>query len=404
MPKILSLYHYYYPDDVAGARHLTELCGELVAKDYEVETWPCNRSCHHYEAVYPLKSETRNGVLLKRVWRPPFRQHSIVGRIINTLWVLTVWCWRFLFLYGKRPDVLTVGTDPIFSPFIIPFFKFLHPKVKVIHWCFDLYPEYAVADRMIGKNNPITRILRRCMGYAYSKCDLLVDIGPCMRQLLEHYPAPKRVTLSPWALEEPDSPLPPDPTERKDLFGDCKLALLYSGNFGKPHEFYLTLKLARKLSGDGAVLCYSAHGSRIEELKKALNTEDKNIRFAPFAPADKLALRLSATDVHVVSLRSTYTGVAVPSKFFGALAIGRPVLFEGPEESSIAQWIKEYQVGWVLTTDNLEKVEAELGRFSENVSAKVKMFQHCHDIYQAHFSKKSVLDAWDKELRGLLAR
>jgi glycosyltransferase involved in cell wall biosynthesis len=92
----------------------------------------------------------------------------------------------------------------------------------------------------------------------------------------------------------------------------------------------------------------------------------------------------------------------VPSKFFGALAAGRPVLFEGEDSSAIAQWIKEHKVGWVLNQSNLELVAKELIRFSKDESAKASMFKHCHEVYQTHFSKKTVIDRWDKELRALL--
>jgi hypothetical protein len=37
---------------------------------------------------------------------------------------------------------------------------------------------------------------------------------------------------------------------------------------------------------------------------------------------DRLAARLSAADVHNISLREDWTATVIPSKFFGALAIG----------------------------------------------------------------------------------
>jgi colanic acid biosynthesis glycosyl transferase WcaI len=402
VPKILSLYHYYRPDDVAGARHFTDFCEGLVERGYQVDTWPCNRSCHHYDAVYNLKREVINGVTVDRVWRPPLKQHSFLGRIIDALWVMAVWCLRFLTLGSGRPDILVIGTDPIFSLLIVPFFKLLHPKVKVVHWCFDVYPEYAIADGIVKENSLISKILRGKMKKAYAACDLVADIGPCMREKLEHYPAKARSTHSPWALEEPGQFMSIDADERKELFGETPLALLYSGNLGRPHEFYLILKLARFLR-DSAIFTYSARGSRLDELKLAINPEDKNVRLASFVPPEKLAIRLSAPDIHLVSLRPEWTGMVVPSKFFGALAIGRPVLFEGDPASSIARWILEYKVGWVLQEDNLDKVKEELLKFSKSKAQKAEMFRHCHEVYRAHFSKKAVLDEWHSDFQKLLS-
>ncbi len=382
---------------------ITPTFARISAKrGYSVEVWPCNRSCHHYEEKYPCGREIKNGVLIRRVWRPPFKQHSNLGRMIDALWVMAVWKLRFFTLFGSRPDLLVIGTDPIFSLLLVPLFRLLHPKVKVVHWCFDLYPEYPVAAGMVRENHWAVRALGALMEKAYGACDLVADLGPCMRRQLEKYPAKSRATLPPWALEEPPSPLSFDPAERKELFGDSRLGLLYSGNFGLPHAFELSLALARRLKSQSTTLTYSAHGSRIEELKGALTPKDTNIRFVSFVPPDRLAARLSAPDVHVVSLRPEWAGLVVPSKFFGVLAVGRPVLFEGDGGSSIAQWIKEHQVGWILRPDNLEEVAGDLVRFSVDDARKAAMFKHCNSVYQAYFSKKSVMDRWDKELKNII--
>ena len=85
-----------------------------------------------------------------------------------------------------------------------------------------------------------------------------------------------------------------------------------------------------------------------------------NVSFAGFAPEAALVKRLAAADIHVVSLRPEYTGLAVPSKFFGALASGRPVIFSGTNDSALAQWIEELKIGWVLNEHTQDRVAAEL--------------------------------------------
>lgn len=64
-----------------------------------------------------------------------------------------------------------------------------------------------------------------------------------------------------------------------------------------------------------------------------------------------------------VAVCSAWTGMFVPSKFFGALAAGRPVLFAGSSDSSAAQWIREIQLG-VSTGDNLGQVSEQLSKNS----------------------------------------
>lgn len=400
--KILVLYHYYWPDDVVSARHFAGLCEDLSAKVWDVEVWPSNRACHDPKIKYSTKEEMAKGVKVRRVWRPSLPQHCFWGRILNSIWMLKYWWLRLLFSPSLKPDVILIGTDLLFSVIITPWLKFLRSKAKIVHWCFDLYPEAAVADNILSESSKVIKVINYFMKKGYKACDLVADIGPCMREKLQGYKVKKCETMTPWALEEPEQVLPIDPEERKTLFGEAQLALLYSGNLGRAHDFYLTLKLAQSLKAEGTGLCFSARGSQLDELKKALNPEDNNVRFIPFAPLELLAARLSCPDVHVVSLRPEWTGVVLPSKFFGALAVGRPVLFEGPEDSSISKWIKEYQVGWVLNAGNLDQVAGELIRFSKDDAEKAAMFKHCHEIYQAHFSRAAVISHWDEELRALL--
>lgn len=402
-PKFLALYHYYRPDDVAGAAQFTGLCEGLAERGFEVEVWPGNRACHNPQRSFGTKLETMNGVKVRRIMRPPLSQHSFLGRVLNSIWMQKRWWWRLFLSPSCKPDIILIGTDPIFSLGLVPFLKFLRPKAKIVHWCFDLYPEAAVADGMMGEKKPLVRMARWWMRRGYGKCDFVVVIGSCMGERLKSYGIQKNAILTPWAQEEPEDPSPLNVEERETLFGEASLGLLYSGSFGRAHDFYLTLKLAR-LMGDRAVFVYGVRGSRLESLRKAVNPEDKNIRFAIFAPEDRLKARLSAPDVHLVSLRPEWTGVVVPSKFFGALAVGRPVLFEGDDQSSIARWIKEYKVGWVLNHNNLEEIREELLCFSKGAKQKTEMFRHCHEIYKRHFSKKIVMDAWDKELRSLIGK
>lgn len=403
MPKALILHHYYSPDDVVSAIQFADLSEGLAKQGFEVEAWPSNRACHHPEAAYPLKKEAQNGVVIKRVWRPSFRQHSFLGRILNSLWLQKLWWLRLAFSPGYKPDIIITGTDPLFGIILTPFLKFLRPKAKMVHWCFDLYPEAAIADGIISEKSFLVRMIQFFLKPAYRSCDLVADLGPCMRNRLDRYPVMAHVTLTPWALEEPLQPLSFDDAQRKELFGNSSLGLLYSGSFGRAHDYALTLALARQMR-DRAAFTYSARGSRLDELKQVITSEDTNLQFVSFAPPDKLSARLSAPDIHIVSLRPEWTGIVVPSKFFGVLAVGRPILFEGSETSAIALWIRQYQVGWVLTPNNIRQTKDELLQFSKDDDQKMAMFKHCHQVYQDHFSKKAVIENWDKELRALLGK
>ncbi len=282
------------------------------------------------------------GVNIRRVWRPRFPQAGTLGRFLNAIWMMVRWS---LAAFTEKPDFIIVGTDPILSVAVAGVWKALRPRTKVAHWCFDLYPEAAIADGILPSGGWITALLKPIVTHAYRSCNLIGDLGPCMsRRIRTYLPAGRQVTLTPWALAEPSEPLHIDRLERESLFGKSTLALLYSGSFGRAHSSDLILRLACRLQPDGAHVAFSVRGNRVDALQREA-AGISNITFAPFAAQEKLESRLSAADIHIVSLREEWTGTVVPSKFFGALAAGRPVLFEGSPESAIAHWIREYNVG-----------------------------------------------------------
>jgi len=210
-------------------------------------------------------------------------------------------------------------------------------------------------------------------------------------------------TITPWALTEPGKPALIDPLERRVLFGNANLGLLYSGTYGQAHSSRGIPELARALVPHGGRITFSVQGNAAETLRESFEESGVPVNFLPVAPSAHLEARLSAADVHIVTLRENWTGTVVPSKFFGALAVGRPVLFVGSRESAIAQWIEELQVGWVLHPENIDTLVSKLVSLSRDQDAKNRLFAHCHRTYRERFSQRHALDAWDLALRGLSA-
>lgn len=401
-PHATVLYHYFHPDDVVSARHLSDLAAGLAERGWDVTAVPCHRGCRNESLVYP-RTESWTDVQIERVWRPNLKQASTKGRILNAVWMIAAWSLRGVFGKRHRRDVLIVGTDPILSVLTALPWRFFRPNVRIAHWCFDLYPEAPIAEGMIRESSLPVRGLKRLLAAAYRRCDLMVDLGACMGRLLAKYGSKAQpLTLPPWALVEPEKPVEPDPATRDSLFGNAKLGLLYSGNFGRAHSYAEFLELARLLRNDSIRFCFAGRGNRADELKAAVKPDDANVSFAGFAPESELEKRLGACDLHLVSLRPEWTGTVVPSKFFGALATGRGVIFAGSPDSAIAGWIREYRVGWVLTPETVSQVANDLKRLSANTAELLEMRSRCHAVYQKHFSKRHLLDRWDSELRNLI--
>ncbi len=389
------------PDDVVSARHFDDLCSGLVARGFAVTALPCNRGCRDPRQTFAPR-ESWEGGRIRRIWRPALDQATTLGRIGNAAWMTLAWSLRAFLPSSGRVSVVIVGTDPILSLACAFAWKAVRPRVRVAHWAFDLQPDAAVADGLLRAQGPVHRALDAIHGAALRRCDLIADLGPCMRErLAKHGSRARAATLVPWALAEPAAPAEPDAGTRRDLFGDARLGLLYSGNFGRAHSSDEFLALARRLRDAPIAFSFAVRGNAAERLRAAIGPDDANVSLAGFAAEADLERRLGAADIHLASLRPGWTGVVVPSKFFGSMAAGRPVLFAGSRRSAIARWIEEHGVGWVLDDSSLAAVESQLRALAGDPASLAALRARCHAVSREHFARERVLDAWARELRAI---
>jgi colanic acid biosynthesis glycosyl transferase WcaI len=403
-PSAIILYHFFYPDDVVSARHFSDFAEELANRDWEVTVLTSNRYCRSRERKIAVKEEVWKGIRVIRISRPGWQQANDILRIINSLWMMLAWALK---LWGlPKADVIIIGSDPQFSQLLFPFIKLIRRQSILVYWCYDLFPEAILADGARGLGRWAANQSKYFIRKTYQSLNLLVDIGPCMRNRLDRYHHPaRRETLTPWALVEPGAIHEPDPATRYELFGDTHLALLYSGNIGRAHDFELFLQLARSVHkiDSRIAFCFACRGNRFEELKKAIMPQDYNIRLASFAEESELERRLNAADIHLLSLRPGWEGIVVPSKFFGSLAVGKPVIYTGPENSSIAYWIREFKVGLVLAQNNIQQIGEKLVEIASNPNVMKAWQKNAIHLYDTCFSKKRVMDKWNIILRDLMS-
>ena len=57
---------------------------------------------------------------------------------------------------------------------------------------------------------------------------------------------------------------------------------------------------------------------------------------------------LASARVHLITMSPEWEGVVVPSKLYGCIRTGRPVLFIGPENADTAREIRAHDRGMVL--------------------------------------------------------
>jgi glycosyltransferase involved in cell wall biosynthesis len=126
-----------------------------------------------------------------------------------------------------------------------------------------------------------------------------------------------------------------DPDVVRAIRGDFRFVLLHAGNLGFYGAWNTLLAAERALAQDGVGLVFVGDGAQRAQLETAA-AGTANVRFLPFFPASKISSVLAAGDVHVITIKRGLEGVVVPSKMYGILAAGRPIVAVAPHETDAA--------------------------------------------------------------------
>ncbi|MGA0849531.1 MAG: glycosyltransferase family 4 protein, partial [Chthoniobacterales bacterium] len=285
-----------------------------------------------------------NGVEIIRVGAAPFTRASHWRRALSYLGLYPQLMWQ-VWKLGKVDAVVSM-TDP---PLQVAAVTIASRKgVKKVHWAQDVYPELAEELGVIPRGGLLARVLRVVSTWALRMQDEVVVVGRCMRErLIERGVDAGKIEVIPnWSSVKPVG-AEQVTVMRRRLGWEGKFVVLYSGNIGLAHDFETLVDAARLLGGAGVELVFAGEGPRLEELRRDTAGLD-HVRFLPPQPKEELSAFLAAADLHLVSVRAGLEGLVVPSKAYGILAAGRPLLYVGGPDAEVARVIAESGCGTVV--------------------------------------------------------
>jgi hypothetical protein len=232
-----------------------------------------------------------------------------------------------------KADLLFTGAPPFFVYFAIVG-KYLR-RIHLIYRTTDFYPEVIIAE--IGGQSAMLRLLLSVTWSLRRRVDQFEVLGvDQIQRLTDGGIPPGRITMkrdiSPVIItgREPPVSHPAELTGRK--------ALLYSGNYGVPHEVDTVIGgfIRHYRQGSGGVgLWLNATGRSADRVETRLRDAGVPVARSATVPLDRLPALLIAADAHLVTLRPEFSGIVLPSKIYACIASRRPILFVGPPSSDV---------------------------------------------------------------------
>jgi glycosyltransferase involved in cell wall biosynthesis len=342
-PRLLVLNEYYWPGVEATAQLLTELC-EALADEFEIKVVTGVLHGHEDEP----RRLFHNGVEIARVRSTSFERSKILARASNYITYLGLAL--AYSLRTNRPDVVLCMTDPpiVADVALIVARRFCVPLVVISQ---DVFPEIAVQLKRL-ENPVLMSVLRFLVSLYLRRADRVVAIGETMRKRLEAKGASAdRLRVIPnWVDTTRLQPHRDNNDWIRVAELEGKFIVMHSGNVGHAQDLDSLIRADTFLRDlDDLVIAIIGMGARYAELVDLRRLlEADHIRFLYYQPRHWLPQSLSAADIHVVGLAPGLAGYVVPSRLYGILAVGRPVIAAADPESETAQVVAEVGCGIVV--------------------------------------------------------
>ena len=349
--RILALNLYYPPDTSATAKMAAALLGPLAAK-HQV-TLVCGRPSYdptERRRWRLWQTERQRDVTVIRVGSTDYPRSQMARRVFNYLSYVALSVPRALF---QPCDVILAMTDPPFEGIVGAFVALLKRKPFVYN-IRDMYPDMALGGSIVAPGL-MARVWEKLHRWALRRAATVIVLGEDMRaRIVGKGIDANRVAIVRDGVDiaaQPDTSPEIDPQVISAIRSNFRFVLLHAGNLGFYGAWETLLAAARELERDGVGLVFVGDGAQRERLQSEAQAST-NVRFLPFFPANKISSVLAAADAHIITIKKGLEGVVVPSKIYGILAAGRPILAVAPMQTDVAALSLRQNFGIATNPDN----------------------------------------------------
>jgi glycosyltransferase involved in cell wall biosynthesis len=245
----------------------------------------------------------------------------------------------------------------------------------------DLYPDIAVDLNVLKRRSIVTRLVGTLADISRNRADGIIALGDEMkaRLIARGIPEHKILVAENWADGDEIIPRP---------FPEGPLVLHYSGTLGLAHELHTISEAMRQLRDDNRFrFVFAGGGARRAQLEEFCLAEGiRNAEFRSYASRSELGQSLTEGHVGLITQIPETIGAVVPSKTYGIMAAGRPVLYIGPPGATPARVLEVHRCGWRVEPGDaaglvrlLERLDQDRGLVREAGARARRAFERYYD-------------------------
>lgn len=261
--------------------------------------------------------------------------------------------------------------------------KLIKKKKKYVPFIYnlqDVFPDSLVNAGLTHKGSLLWKIGRKMENYTYKNADRIIVIGEDIKQnILEKGVPEDKITVIPnWINTDKVYPVSKDENvlfDRYSLDKD-KFYICYSGNVGHSQNLKLLLDTAQSIAEELPQVCFVivGEGAAKAETEKAIADRNiKNVIMLPFQSYSEISHVFSLGDADLIISKSGISENSVPSKTWGIMASGRPIIASFDKDSALCKLIDKLNCGVVADADSKEGLVSAIKFLMENEDKRKEM-------------------------------
>jgi colanic acid biosynthesis glycosyl transferase WcaI len=398
--RILIVTAYYRPDGGPAAPLYTMLSEELVRRGHDVTV--ITSVPHYPSGLVPLSYRKKrfrytkeNGVCIIRVPLPSVNRSDLKSRLLQygAFQLGSVWAGRMV-----QFDVVLSHSSALETWLPLMFFAVLRKK-PAIYSIHDMYPNIGVKMGIFRQNwiiKLVGMLEKSCIDHARRVRILSQSFFPELQRL--NIPESKIVLIYDWVETDAIKPLPRDNRFARNHGLAEWFTVLYAGNLGLPQGLETLIRAAHLLRGvTGLRFVLIGDGAARQSLME-LVAELKlgNVSFLPYQPREYMPEVLASADIALVSLKRG-TGIgALPSKTFGIMASGRPVIAAVDKGSDTWDLVQRSRSGLCIEPEDPEQLAEAVLVLKCDALLREELGQNGRAYALSHHSVGSAADAFER--------
>jgi glycosyltransferase involved in cell wall biosynthesis len=394
--RVCFVNEYFHPDETGGTGTvLSELCRELADQfgDIEIDILTSRNQYRVESKLAPY--EDWDGIHIYRVGSPkpnglptPLRMAANLHFSLSALFTL---------LKKKRYDVVVVATAPPSGAMVGRWYLKL-TGVPYVYIVYDLEPDRAVVVNLAKASHPVVRIFSGAQRRWLHSASRVIALGRCMRDyLINTYDLPhdKVDVMATGYMPQTMIPASHDSAFRLKN-GIHGFTVLYAGNFGRYHDFDTILDAAAKLklTNPDVTILLVGDGIQKKHLQQRIAAGLTNVRLFGFVPMEDYADLMATADVALVTLEEGMEGICVPSKIYGILSAGRPVIAVMSPQSEVALIVAENNCGRQVPVGDWQQLASTIADMASRPEHLAEMGRNARQALVTRYSTAAIADSF----------